>query len=103
MTASDTIQFTSICFSDTKSAIPAIDAALAADPSAPVEIATPPMTGFKILANREVIAQRDQAIAAYQAYFQTELAAAIESTLAADQEEEKWTQNWLRTVQLLKE
>jgi hypothetical protein len=87
---------------DPKKPEPVAAAAPVAVPAADA-LVSPPMTGYKIQCNREVIAQRDQIIAAYAAIFQADCATAIEVTLNADKEEEKWTENWLRLIRQLKE
>jgi hypothetical protein len=79
----------------------AATAAAAADASTAITL--PPVTGYKILCNREVVAQRNQCVALYAAFFQAEVAAAVQLTQNADREEEKWTENWRKLIRQLKE
>jgi hypothetical protein len=44
-----------------------------------------------------------QALAAYEAFFQADVARAVETCSTFFREEEKWTVNWLKMVSLLKE
>ena len=86
---------------DTDAAAAPLASARAADPAAAPKVQE--MTGYKFLANREVVAQRDQALAAFEALFQADVARLIESCGVMFREEEKWTENWLKMVALLKE